>query len=272
MNEQEIKDGIAKLAPFYHTIALPSDEGPVIKTPGEPYDAVWDNIREARKHLDYVGRNVLDLGTFDGMWAFEAETLGGKQVIAVDCLWRENVFFCARALKSKVIILPNVPMHEIYRRLDAYWGRDPQWTHWGNRPFLHDGKFDIVQHLGIFYHLRDPLFSLLQARSVIKDGGMLLLETAYWRDSCEAPAMLFNDYSSGGYNIYNDPTTWWAPNLSCIDQVLEKSGFERTEQVSILDTGKIGRACVCAEAVPFKDVDLRIMAELCNRWRTPGLE
>ncbi|MEI9997909.1 MAG: hypothetical protein WDO13_01425 [Verrucomicrobiota bacterium] len=32
-----------------------------------------------------------------------------------------------------------------------------------------------MQHFGLFYHLRDPMLSLAQTRSVMKDGGTLLL-------------------------------------------------------------------------------------------------
>lgn len=31
--------------------------------------------------------------------------------------------------------------------------------------------YDIVQHLGLLYHVRDPLWTLSQCRSVVKTGG-----------------------------------------------------------------------------------------------------
>lgn len=41
---------------------------------------------------------------------------------------------------------------------------------------IRKNQFDIVQHLGLLYHVRDPLLTLSQARSVIKTGGYLLFE------------------------------------------------------------------------------------------------
>ena len=48
--------------------------------------------------------------------------------------------------------------------------------------FLRDptllGSFDVVNSLGVLYHLTDPLLSLRQAFASLKRGGLLLLETA----------------------------------------------------------------------------------------------
>jgi hypothetical protein len=41
------------------------------------------------------------------------------------------------------------------------------------------GGFDIVQHLGVLYHLPNPMLSLAQCRSVPKESGSLLLEMAF---------------------------------------------------------------------------------------------
>ncbi|WP_353936474.1 DUF1698 domain-containing protein [uncultured Brevibacillus sp.] len=45
--------------------------------------------------------------------------------------------------------------------------------------------FDIVQHTGLLYHVRDPLWTISQARSVVKTGGHLLIETACILDDKE---------------------------------------------------------------------------------------
>jgi len=77
---------------WYHKIDL----GNGIVTPGFNYDPLWDNIRKVRSRIDYQGKTVLDIASFDGLWAFEAEHLGAKTVVATDCLYRtfKNFMFC----------------------------------------------------------------------------------------------------------------------------------------------------------------------------------
>src|SRR5262245_23663151 len=87
-----------------------------------------------------------------------------------------------------------------------------------------DSLFDIVQHLGLLYHLRDPLLSLSQARSVLRQGGHLLIETAVVAEET-ASYMLFNGVPPDTARIYEDVTTWWAPTIRCLREMLRASLF-----------------------------------------------
>ena len=84
--------------------------------------------------------------------------------------------------------------------------------------------FDIVQHLGLFYHLRDPFLSLSQARSCIKTGGTLLMETNVIMDRDES-FMLYNGIPST-YRISDNYSVWWSPTVSCLNEMLVASLFE----------------------------------------------
>jgi hypothetical protein len=94
-----------------------------------------------------------------------------------------------------------------------------------SHPLLRGG-FDIIQHLGLLYHLRDPMLSLAQSRSVIRDGGTLLIETAF--DISESPAMQLNVQN----RIYDDHTTWWTPTLACLAGMLRMSSSSLTRLAS----------------------------------------
>ncbi len=71
---EELKVRIAQFRMWYHKIDL----GNGVVTPGRDYDTIWDNIRASRSHINYNDKTVLDLGSWDGMWAFEAEQLARK--------------------------------------------------------------------------------------------------------------------------------------------------------------------------------------------------
>jgi len=278
MTKQEVQARIDQLKPWYHSIPIPTDEGDVL-TPGEPYQVVWDIVRKARSHIDYTGSNVLDIASFDGMWSFEAEHLGAKQVIATDCNWRAypNFLFAKEAKRSAVMPLYNVSVYELAARLDSFLGghnvfykaRDSAQPE--PRPVFQDPRFDIVHCMGLLYHLRDPMLGLLQCRSVMKDGAKLLVETAYF-DSPE-PVMVINPAEKNERCVYDDPTTWWAPSPACLTQMLRLSLFEpvfKSISVTAL-SGRIGRMALVAEAVPSASANAQLVAELKNRYRTPGL-
>jgi SAM-dependent methyltransferase len=237
---------------WYHRMDL----GNGVTTPGFAYDHIWHNARKARSAIDYTEKTVLDLGSWDGMWAFEAEMLGAAFVVATDCLnyWQlpwhhgmNNLILVREAIFSQVVPLWNISPYVLRDRLD-----NMLYSH----PLLKDG-FDIIQHLGVLYHLRDPLLSLAQCRSVIKEGGTLLIETAIHRAE-DSVTMLFNFGSDAFYK--EDFSTWWAPTLPCLREVLRMSFFEMDEGTVTLpdESAPVCRVALCATAVrPSKAVGVR---------------
>lgn len=263
--ENAVKDKIENYS-WYHSIELL----PGVFTKGFEFDRVWDIVRQARTHINYKDKSVLDLGSWDGMWAFEAEQLGGKEVVATD-IWPvqgggsslgdnnlEKFLFCREVLKSEVVPYYNVSVYELTTRLNAHL--------WGNR------GFDVVQHLGLLYHLRDPMAALIETRRVMKRGGYLLIETAIVDD--DRSFMLFN-HTSTGMNFYNDPTSWWACTPSCLEHMLRTSLFKvldgtaySCQQQSAREGQPISRRCLVAEAIGLDDIENQhLRDELSKQWR-----
>jgi len=179
---EHLKIEMERLSPWYHKIDL----GPGLVTPGQAFDPIWEMIRKTRTAIDYDRKAVLDIASWDGMWAFEAEQLGAELVIASETAYKKiyNFLFCQRVLQSRVIPFYNISAYNLSERLDVCYS--PFGGHGGGQ---FDG-FDVVHHLGLMYHLSDPILSLLETRSVMKENGLLLLETAYGRG--ESSSMLFN--------------------------------------------------------------------------------
>jgi SAM-dependent methyltransferase len=70
---------VQAVAFWFHTFALNRAEG--IYTPGAARD---HRYRVAMLPVDFAGMRVLDVGTFDGFYAFLAERRGAERVVAVD--------------------------------------------------------------------------------------------------------------------------------------------------------------------------------------------
>src|SRR5205823_12681982 len=76
----ELARATVEAVPFWcHTFALNRAEG--IYTPGAARD---HRYRVAMLPADFAGARVLDVGTFDGFYAFLAERRGAERVLAVD--------------------------------------------------------------------------------------------------------------------------------------------------------------------------------------------
>lgn len=297
VSESTIREGIKKFS-WYHKIDL----GHGIITPGREYDHLWQNIRNVREEIDYSNKNVLDVGSWDGMWAFEAEKMDADVVVATDCSVNalNSFLFCKSVLNSKVLPYYNVSPYNLFDRLDV---------------LLHDLEgelFDIVQHLGVLYHLRDPMLSLSQARSMLKTGGYLLLETGgisnveYLDPETkeviasleDVPSLIFNgvpppnaihhhDEKKYWWRLYKDVTTWWAPTVASIREMLKATLFEPLDNtLRIIDVPtpayemysnriikyKRSRIAVVAEAVGTEDVSKIHANELKRTYRNPGLK
>jgi tRNA (mo5U34)-methyltransferase len=87
------------------------------------------------------------------------------------------------------------------------------------------GKFDLVLCLGIMYHMEEPWTLIKVLKHLVNQGGELILET--WTDGnyLAVPALIFYPNKQ----INNDDSTFFGPNVMCIEQMLIKEGFEVTD-------------------------------------------
>lgn len=246
-----IQRRIQELSPWYHKINL----GDGIVTPGRKYDSLWNSTIKVIDGIEYEGKRVLDIASWDGYWAFEAERRGAKITVSSDVRLEgfANLLFAREILESKVIPLCNAPVQDLPNRL-RFVGLDP--------------IFDIVHHFGLFYHLRDPLLSLSQSRAVMAEGSLLILETAFIDDDAKS-YMAFAGLPEK-FHFYGISDTW-APTKLCLREILIRSQFEpvmehlwsvvpASEQAIKAGQLPIGRITMIAKAVGAEGihaVDLR---------------
>ncbi|MDB2603307.1 DUF1698 domain-containing protein [Planktomarina temperata] len=281
-NLEKVKKFIEERTYWYHKI----DFGGGVVAPGFELDPIWDQIRSVVSQISYTDKSVLDIASFDGMFSFEAEKAGAKSVIATDCLYKSftNFLFCREYFNSKVIPYYNVSPYNLVDRLDVVFQEN------------YDGEpekgFDIVQHFGLLYHLRDPMLSLSQARSVMKTNGKLIIETDFVMDDDESK-MVFNGLPNTA-RLRDNYSVWWAPTKKCLSEMLEASFFEVDESLTSeiffdvpgRDAGKIsgqsvdksshrhkvGRIVMVAKAMPIEKINEQLFTELKRTYRNPGMD
>jgi SAM-dependent methyltransferase len=205
MDENEIRSRIAAYQNFYHVIRLTD----TIETPGvRAHQPGQEKVHRAIRSLSLRGKRVLDIGCRDGLYSFECETLGAAEVIGIDNdVSPAAVEFLIPFFKSKV------KMHEL-NLLDL-------------RPQTF-GTFDVVILAGVLYHLRYPFYGLKIIRDVLKDGGVLVLETAIFQDENRL-ALLYCPVGSENPYDRTCPTLF---NVKGLTDTLLSLGF-RTKEVNL---------------------------------------
>lgn len=211
------EDAEARIRSFpnwYHQIEVL----PGLVTPGVHASA--DALRVLPLPADCRGLRVLDVGTRDGFFAFEVERRGGN-VLALDYMPAGGTGYEI----AKGILGSQVP-YVVGNVYDL-------------SPAVH-GTFDLILFLGVLYHLRDPLLALDRLAAVCAPGGRIVVESqvidqAFLDPKTEAlvpldqisphlrttPIMQF--YPRDG--LHRDFTNWWAPNMACLQAMIEMASF-----------------------------------------------
>jgi tRNA (mo5U34)-methyltransferase len=201
---------------WYHTIEL----APGVVTPG------WFDTRKLPDRLPFPasmgGMRCLDIGTFDGFWAFEMERRGAAQVVAIDILdpyawdWPfgsdpatlEELDRRKRSGSGFEVVAQALDSAVSRRELSIY-DLDPDDV----------GEFDFVYLGSLLLHLRDPIGALSRVRSVTR-GRLLAVDAVDLRLSRLFPRDPVANLDGRGR------PWWWRPNQAALVRMLEAAGFE----------------------------------------------
>ena len=206
---------------WYHVIELE----PGVTTPG------WIDLRAhvpaTRLPADLTGMRALDIGTFDGFWAFELERRGAS-VIGIDIdqipppdtprsRWAE----VQEQLQGSV---PGTGFHLLRRWFGSSAERRSVNVYDLDAAAV-DGPVDLVFVGAILQHLRDPVGALERVSQVLAPGGLLVLfepVDAKLSKRSEPMARL---------RIGETIWTWWYPNRACLLDWVRTAGFDVVEDL-----------------------------------------
>ncbi len=210
-----LREEIAELD-WYHTLEL----APGVITPG------WFDLRKMASLVELPGslegKRCLDVGTFDGFWAFELERRGAAEVVAIDILdplewdWpagSEEATIAAigkRKARGAGFEIAHRELGSSVRRLElSVYDLDPEEV----------GRFDVVYLGSLLLHLRDPIGALERVRAVCSG-------TAIICDAIDAPlTALFRRRPVVELDGVGRPW-WWKPNLAALVRMVQAAGFE----------------------------------------------
>lgn len=201
---------------WYHTIDL----GHGLVTPG------WFDTRALARQLPFPerldGQRCLDIGTFDGFWAFEMEARGASEVVATDVLDPSDWDWPAAASEAPrrqigerheggvgFEVAAATLRSNVHHEACNVYDLDPDTT----------GTFDFVYLGSLLVHLRDPVGALERVRGVCR-GRLLLTGTIDPALTLRSPRKPLARLDGRGR------PWWWTANMAGVVRMVEAAGFE----------------------------------------------
>jgi tRNA (mo5U34)-methyltransferase len=206
---------IASRTDWWHSI----DVGDGITTPGSvdvAYQSfLWNTLQLPQR---MTGLRVLDVGTYDGYFAFECERRGAE-VVAIDTSPEDcRCFALARRLIGSRVTYHQMSVYDL------------------NEETL-GGPFDLVLCLGVYYHLRhlfialDSLWKITRGEMrlethvidhhfVLRDGSVVELGDIDPR-LVDVPIYRFYRFN----DLSKDYSNWFGGNIAAVSESLSSAGF-----------------------------------------------
>ena len=213
--EASLQDEISSIE-WYHTIEL----RPGVVTPG------WHDTRSVAGLVPFpaslAGMRCLDVGTFDGFWAFEMERRGAAEVVAIDILdpdeWDWPVGSSQEARDEigrrkgigRGFEIAKAAIGSSVKRVEmSVYDAGPETL----------GHFDLVYLGSLLIHLQNPVRALERLRSVCS-GTMIVL------DGIDLPLTVALPRTPVAHLDGKGRPWWWYPNMAGLRRMIEAGGFE----------------------------------------------
>lgn len=224
---------------WFHSIDL----GSGVITPGETPPEAHARMLDVMHWPDLRGKSVLDIGAYDGFYAFEAERRGAARVVALDhYMWSFDVAevygYWQRCRDEGVVPRPYHEVPELWHpdELPGRRGFDTARAVLGSgvEPVVGDfmtmdlaglGTFDVVLYLGVLYHMKDPIGALGRVASVTGEQAIIETEAIHIGEHPDRPLWEFFPTNELNHDISN----WWAPNLAALLALCTTAGFANAE-------------------------------------------
>ena len=198
---------------WWHSFELP--EGGTI-TGVCSLESLKNRIAQFPIAQQLTGKRVLDIGTWDGWFAFEMERRGAD-VVAIDC-WDNPRFREVHSLLHS---------HVDYRQMDVY-ELTPESI----------GRFDIVLFMGVLYHLKHPLLGLERVCALCTDFAAVdsfVIQEKHLPGAGVATRAVMEFYETDEFG--GDFTNWSGLSLPCLMAFCRTAGFARVELRNVLEYG-----------------------------------
>lgn len=208
----------ARELPWYHALEL----APGFVTRGEFDLRPYVDRHGLPERMD--GIRAVDIGTFDGFWAFEMERRGAE-VVALDLDHTRELDW--PAFRPRVV--PDAPIGDAFRIARELLGSRVErvgTSIYDARPESL-GTFDFAFCGAMVIHLRDQFGALERIHALLRDGGKLVSAEPYDRLIGLLP------FPAARYRAHRPKApVFWEPSPRVWQMMLEASGFTDIRKVA----------------------------------------
>jgi len=219
---------------WYHTIEL----APGVLTPG---DVDLRPIAEKVLPGDLHGKRALDVGTFDGFWAFELERRGAE-VVALDAERLEDNDWppLFRTRIARELERSQLEFGRGFRLAKEVLGSSAERVTrnvYELTPEAIGGKVDLVFAGSILVHLRDPVAALERIHGVLAEGG----ELRSMEPIANTLTLFFPRSPAARFRAAETEFNWWQPNVAALRAWMTAAGFSRVRRLTFLRPPSVPR-------------------------------
>jgi tRNA (mo5U34)-methyltransferase len=190
----------------------------------------------------FSGKDVLDIGAWDGYYSFLAEREGARRVVSLDhYAW--GVDFAARgAYWHRCFVEGTLPDQSLDET--EFWQPDlpgrksfdfaRSVLQSAVEPVVGDimatdlealGQFDVVLCLGVLYHMKEPLTLLERVRAVTREVAVIETEAIHFQDHDDEALLRFH----AGGDLHTDFGNWYVPTTGALHAMCRAAGFRTVE-------------------------------------------
>jgi tRNA (mo5U34)-methyltransferase len=204
----------ARQLDWYHTLELDGH--------------VTEGVFDLRPHVHRYGLpdrmdglRALDVGTFDGFWAFEMERRGA-QVVAIDLDWDRDFDWPAVRRPSRFPDTPRGPTFELARQV---YGSNVERRNLSVYEATPEelGMFDVVFCGSVLIHLRDQVLAVERIASVCRN--RFISVEAY------NPFLNLLPFAAARYRALREASVvFWEPNVRAWRGYMLTAGFKTVKE------------------------------------------
>ena len=219
--DEALQTRLRVAGPWFHNLRIQGIETAPDHSLGDYPSVKWRSLSAALPE-ELTGKSVLDIGCNAGFYSIELKRRHAGRVLGIDT---EEMY-----LNQARIARDELALEIDYRNCSAY------------DVLSIEGQFDIVLFMGLFYHLRYPLYALDRVVQKIKPGGTLVFQTLFRPHAvASSTTPIAPDYPFWEEPIFTDPafpqvrffehsfagdkTNWWIPNRQAVEAMLRSAGL-----------------------------------------------
>ena len=170
---------------------------------GTPQNLTLYGAMEFLSKIDLNGKVALDIGSSDGLASFGMSAFGAQRVVSIDSFDLPTYRIARKLLDIETDYRPRVQIKDAVQALG--------WK-----------QFDAILCAGVIYHMLNPMSAFVECRKLLKDNGLLIMESPIAPDTDDPVLVLNTEWK----DFLPEPSSYWIPSRSAMIGMMKLVGID----------------------------------------------